>query len=245
MRKKGLSLVSILIIVVIIAVVGAVSYPIYLKSKEKMKETKCLSNLRELGNAMLAYTTDNNNAYPCASPTVFAKMEGDAFCGHFPMVEGIREKVQKQSIRLALMPYIKNEEIFVCPMDPDVSLTYEQGKRFTSYHYRYFVGARLTDGEQKEPLTKSTLPFPARTYAFNDFLPYHKGKRIPGSEVGVDFLWPWTPDSKFNMVFFDGHAAIFAAKDSIAWKDTRYDYHWPVVSEGIPWTSTTMLWDIK
>jgi len=245
MKKSGFSLVSILIIIIIIAIVAAISYPIYIKSKEKIKETKCLSNLKEISNAMLAYTADNNNTYPTAAPSVYGTMEGDAFCGHSPMVEGIREKVQKQSIKTVLMPYVKNEETFICPADVDTSLTYEQGKRFTSYHYRYFIGARLTDGEQKEAWKQSTVPFPARLYAFNDFLPFHKGKRIPNSEVGVDFLWPWTPDSKFNFAFFDGHVAIFTAKDSISWRETRYDYHWPVVSEGNPWTSQTMLWDIK
>ena len=248
MKKNGFSLVTILIVIVVVVIVAAVCYPIFLKSKDKEKEATCLANMKKIADAFLAYTADYNETLPVAplGEGLMLPTFGELYCGHSVPTSSNLVNAKVASIRAQLEPYTKNKEVFICPSDEDVSLEYEVNKRFTSYHYRFFIGAKTTDSEYPGPWTKSMIMFPARVFVFNDFLPFHQGKKAPDAKVGDDMLWQWTSDSKFNMVFVDGHVSIHPASHSMAWNEgnKRFDYHWPRMSEQPPWTSTKKLWDL-
>jgi len=95
--RKGFTLVELLIVVAIIAVVASILFPVFFLVRENGRRTTCLNNERQLGLALLQYTSDHDENWP--SGTVAHSNQGVGWAG--------------QSY-----PYVKSTETFHCPDDP-------------------------------------------------------------------------------------------------------------------------------
>ena len=82
--------------------------------KDKMEATTCLSNMRQLGLAMMMYTQDYDNTLP-------------------PLKDNVH--VQK-----LLFPYLKNKSLFTCPT---TKTAYQVNSALTSKKTRKGQGIRL------------------------------------------------------------------------------------------------------
>lgn len=63
-RRQGFTLIELLVVVAIIAVLMAILLPSLSQARNQAKDVQCASNLRQLGIAAVAYTSENNNLYP-------------------------------------------------------------------------------------------------------------------------------------------------------------------------------------
>jgi prepilin-type processing-associated H-X9-DG protein len=94
--STGFTLPELLIIVAIVAILGAILFPIFTNARTKAQQSTCLSNQRQLSTAWLMYSQDYSGRVVPWS--VSGKSASDAF---------IWDRL--------LQPYQKNEGILHCP----------------------------------------------------------------------------------------------------------------------------------
>ncbi|MCC7229420.1 MAG: prepilin-type N-terminal cleavage/methylation domain-containing protein [Fimbriimonadaceae bacterium] len=58
MRRNAWTLVEVIVVISIIAVLAALSYPVFVAVKAKANETTCMSNLHQLQMAVALYRED-------------------------------------------------------------------------------------------------------------------------------------------------------------------------------------------
>ena len=61
---KGFTLIELLVVIAIIAILAAILFPVFVRAKERAKETTCKSNMKQLAIAIQLYLNDWNQSYP-------------------------------------------------------------------------------------------------------------------------------------------------------------------------------------
>jgi prepilin-type N-terminal cleavage/methylation domain-containing protein/prepilin-type processing-associated H-X9-DG protein len=61
--KRGFTLIELLVVIAIIAILAAILFPVFAKVREKARQTMCLSNEKQIGLALLAYTQDYDETW--------------------------------------------------------------------------------------------------------------------------------------------------------------------------------------
>jgi len=65
--KRGFTLIELLVVIAIIAILAAILFPVFAKAREKARQTKCISNLRQIVLAAQMYAQENNEQLPVAT----------------------------------------------------------------------------------------------------------------------------------------------------------------------------------
>jgi prepilin-type N-terminal cleavage/methylation domain-containing protein len=67
-RRRGITLVEVLIVVGILGLLTAIALPVILRGKENAKQTGCLARLHQIGKTTILYQGDHDGLLPSANP---------------------------------------------------------------------------------------------------------------------------------------------------------------------------------
>ena len=207
--RRGFTLIELLVVIAIIAILAAILFPVFARAREKARQTTCLSNLKQIGLAVLMYAQDYDERYNLA----YTATAAGTF--HWPQL---------------LEPYHRNTQLYECPSDPDV---WVRGAYNLSYIASY---ALFRPGTVPEPGTVSIVRMaeitrPAELIAIAENADgqapdaeYAYGTHGAGVNPGST---PWarlTLDRHMgnsNYVFADGHAKAMPPNEAM-----RIDPYW-------------------
>jgi len=102
-KQKGFTLIELLVVIAIIAILAAILFPVFATARAKARSASCLSNVKQLGLAYLMYCDDWDETFPLHNYLIAT--DDDILGWGMTWIEW----------EWSLMPYIKNENIFMCP----------------------------------------------------------------------------------------------------------------------------------
>jgi len=114
MKNKGFTIIELLVVIAIIGILSAMLFPAIMRAKATAKKTQCLSNMRQLGTAVLSYTQDYDGTYPL--PFNYTDPGGYSFWG-LTAPTALTNGGGNPFVTWAdeIMPYVRTKSIFVCP----------------------------------------------------------------------------------------------------------------------------------
>lgn len=97
--KKAFTLIELLVVIAIIAILAAILFPVFAQAKQAAKKSSDLSNTKQLGIGLQLYIADNDDTF---MPSNHREDDSSGNEVHWSWM---------------LLPYVKNEQIFVSPAD--------------------------------------------------------------------------------------------------------------------------------
>ena len=134
--KNAFTLIEILVVIAIISLLMGILFPVFLQVREKAKANTCLSNIKQIGTAILLYAQDYDEKYPRIESHLnykfgFIFYSKDIFL--FPEI---------------IEPYTKNKNV-VCP---NIPMYQNINPKFSSgYMMNTFLGHFLQEEEGGNP----------------------------------------------------------------------------------------------
>ena len=63
-RGRGFTLIELLVVIAIIAILAAILFPVFAQARDRARMTACLSNMRQIGSALMMYAQDYDETMP-------------------------------------------------------------------------------------------------------------------------------------------------------------------------------------
>jgi prepilin-type N-terminal cleavage/methylation domain-containing protein/prepilin-type processing-associated H-X9-DG protein len=233
--RGGFTLIELLVVIAIIAILAAILFPVFAQARDKARSVSCLSNTKQLGLGLMMYMQDYDEvvvlryqACPSTGPTSETQL----------LWPGL------------LQPYIKNQQIFVCPSSSNAKYgeTWSMRGWLSIGENRQIGGWYYPTSDGCGDMVLARLPeiaFPAKNVAFAESVPGPtldaNGNRCRGylsSNEALDVPCAPTPvismagrhQGGLNMTLFDGHSKWFRGTAALGNPDAPLPCDSPLTS---------------
>jgi prepilin-type N-terminal cleavage/methylation domain-containing protein len=135
---RGFTLIELLVVIAIIAILMAILFPVFAQARETARKSACISNTRQLVEAIKLYTKDYDDTFP------FDRAWD-------------RTTIQYNWV-WALKPYIQNGGIWKCPTDSNERNTFDGTPTDATVSYGYnFLFLNAAELQWVEKPTETVL----------------------------------------------------------------------------------------
>jgi len=125
-KNNGFTLIELLVVIAIIAILAAILFPVFARARENARRASCMSNLKQIGLGMNMYIQDYDEMFP------YGRDRDQAVAGNGETLWGNR-----------VQPYVKSEQIFVCPSKGTSTYCRNLGGTDTFFAYGASYGANV------------------------------------------------------------------------------------------------------
>ncbi len=202
-RARAFTLQELLVVIAIIAILAALLFPVFLRSRENARRVACASNMKQIGLALTQYAQD----FDGVNPPRYSGPDADWTVSNPPL--------QRLNWRVLLFPYVKNAAVFQCPSNPkrSISATNLVGApsgtpdMHVSYGCNFYSGAELgvfADNDGNGRTNDASFEFPSETIAVAETT-----SARPDADLDNIKLFGELYAGHFgftNYLFVDGHA---------------------------------------
>jgi prepilin-type N-terminal cleavage/methylation domain-containing protein len=181
--RGGFTLIELLVVIAIIAILAAILFPTFARARENARRTSCVSNLKQIGLAMMQYVQDSEGLYPVDQATA--------------------------RVTFPSLLQIQSEQLFLCPSAskslPNAARTSDGTWAVTAPAFTrdaqaaYGMNSNFTSLDVTTPINQSQVLKPAETALFFD-CNYYEGNSF------VDLLVPSRHLDTNSICYADGHA---------------------------------------
>ena len=207
--ETGFTLIELLVVIAIIAILAAILFPVFAKSRDKARQSSCASNEKQIGVAILGYMQDYDEAFPTFD-------QDDQDIATVPWTLPAR-----------LNPYLKTYKLWKCP---GVGLPMNLGGTVCSY-----LGNGVLFQGAPEMVTLAKIKSVERVVMIQEddtLSNAWKLRPLDSSGDGTSFTNWWCGSTLHaggqNLLFADGHVKWYKqdAQNSSMWgltpKDTAH-----------------------
>jgi len=230
--NRAFTLIELLVVIAIIAILAAILFPVFAQARAKARQSACLSNMRQIGHALMLYVQDYDEAFP------YLYFHAPGAASGTNSAQGRNTFVWKNAIG----PYLKSIDVLGCPANPFSHPI----AGMPGHDWRPAVPGENAAGWEVEPGQRMPISYAMNSCAIS-WLPAEDRRAAPPlrwaqfvrpsdtlliaenqwavADTHVDLLWTQSScPSAFvhsaghqaNFVFTDGHAR------SKRWLDTIY-----------------------
>lgn len=224
MKRRAFTLIELLVVISIIAVLAAILFPVFARARENARRASCMSNMKQMGLAVMMYAQDYDENYPLYRRATTEPPPIPVY------------KTGYWEWEHMIYPYTKSEQVYRCPSGYGNTSPYngEYGA-----NYSLINGTATSMAEVVASASTYMIMDAGTSYILTtDATRVNKGgaRYLPGSgpfvtpELAVSSGWY---ESDFNsgrhfggvnMAFADGHVKWL--KSETVWKEAKSGSAW-------------------
>jgi prepilin-type N-terminal cleavage/methylation domain-containing protein/prepilin-type processing-associated H-X9-DG protein len=234
MRRKGraFTLIELLVVIAIIAILAAILFPVFAQAREKARQASCASNLKQIVLSLQMYQQDYDETMfgSFALPAPYNSVRPDG---------ANLQRMMGGGLNFFLQPYIKNEQILLCPSDAGDNYWGRSTKTFawskapfwgkpTTYMFRHvFDSGGCAGGARQQATPVAALGQPAQQIQIFEISAFHTEKMPLYGGVHPVGTSKVPPDTRtFNAAFADGHVKVFRLGYKQPSWNPNHDMNW-------------------
>lgn len=206
--NAGFTLIELLVVIAIIAILAGILFPVFARARESARKISCLSNMKQIGTALIMYMGDYDGAMPssilCGGTSTTTTWDTTRFMafagnrGQLPPPNGVGVSALPETWTMILYPHMKNRDIIWCPSDPcrNDELGSNGYNAPVSYYWKAAIDSAWFGAQTGVCRRESDYEYPSDQIFLWEHNGWHWGDASKGATDGVSI----------NVTYLDGHA---------------------------------------